>query len=197
MPSWQIKKMKKQIAIFASGNGSNAQAIIDACKQGTINASVAVIITDNANSFVIKRAEKENIYYQVFKPKTFVDKVAFETEILKTLTEHNIEFIVFAGYMRLVGTVLLQAFPKKMVNIHPSLLPKYKGLNAVQQALDNNDNELGVTIHYVDEGMDTGEIVAQEKITIENLDEPLESIMAKVHNIEHELYVTTLAKILN
>lgn len=189
--------MTKQIAIFASGNGSNAQAIIDACKQGIIKATVAVIITDNTNAFVIKRAEKENIPFKIFKPKTFVDKAAFETEILKTLLAYNIKFIALAGYMRLVGTVLLQAFPKKMVNIHPSLLPKYKGLNAVQQALDNKDTELGVTIHYVDEGMDTGEIIAQEKITIENLDEPLESIMAKVHNIEHELYVATLAKILN
>lgn len=188
---------KKNIAIFASGNGSNVQAIVDACNQGIINANVAVIITDNANAFVIKRAEKENISYKIFKPKTFVDKAAFETEILKTLAEYNIEFIALAGYMRLVGTVLLQAFPKKMVNIHPSLLPKYKGLNAVQQALDNNDNELGVTIHYVDEGMDTGEIIAQEKIAIENLDEPLESIMAKVHNIEHKLYVETLAKLFN
>lgn len=188
---------KKNIAIFASGNGSNAQAIIDACKQGIISTNVAVIVTDNTNAFVIKRAEKENIPYKIFKPKTFVDKVAFETEILKILTEYNIEFIALAGYMRLVGSILLQAFPKKMVNIHPSLLPKYKGLNAVQQALDNNDNELGVTIHYVDEGMDTGEIIAQEKITIENLDEPLESIMAKVHNIEHELYVETLAKLFN
>lgn len=189
--------MTKQIAIFASGNGSNSQAIIDACKRGIINANVAVIITDNANAYVIKRAEKANIPYKIFKPKTFVDKVAFETEILKTLVAYNIEFIVLAGYMRLIGTVLLQAFPKKMVNIHPSLLPKYKGLNAVQQALDNNDKDLGVTIHYVDEGMDTGEIIAQGKITIENLDEPLESIMAKVHNIEHELYVETLSKLFN
>lgn len=188
---------KKQIAIFASGNGSNAQAIIEACKQSIINANVAVIVTDNANAFVIKRAERENIPFQIFKPKTFVDKAAFETEILKTLLAYNIEFIVLAGYMRLIGTVLLQGFPKKMVNIHPSLLPKYKGLNAVQQALDNNDKDLGVTIHYVDEGMDTGEIIAQEKITIENSDEPLESIMAKVHNIEHELYVETLSRLFN
>lgn len=188
---------KKQIAIFASGNGSNAQAIIEACKQSIINANVAVIVTDNANAFVIKRAEKENIPFQIFKPKTFVDKAAFEAEILKKLAKYNIEFIALAGYMRLIGTVLLQAFPKKIVNIHPSLLPKYKGLNAVQQALDNNDKDLGVTIHYVDEGMDTGEIIAQEKITIENLDEPLESIMAKVHNIEHELYVETLSRLFN
>ena len=189
--------MKTNIAIFASGNGSNAQAIIDACKQGVINANVAIIITDNPSAFVIQRAAKANIDCKVFKPKIFVDKAAYETEILKTLTEYKVEFIVLAGYMRLVVNLLLQAFPKKIVNIHPSLLPKYKGLNAVQQALNNNDKELGVTIHYVDAGMDTGEIIAQEKITIENLDEPLESVMAKVHNIEHELYVETLAKIMN
>ncbi|MFY7965467.1 MAG: phosphoribosylglycinamide formyltransferase [Chitinophagaceae bacterium] len=189
--------MKTQLAIFASGNGSNAQAIMDACKQGIINANVAVIITDKSTAFVIERAKKENIGYRVFKPKIFVDKAQYETAILQTLNEFKIDFIVLAGYMRLIGTVLLQAFPKKIVNIHPSLLPKYKGLNAVQQALDNNDKELGVTIHYVDEGMDTGEIIAQEKITIEDLNESLDEIMQKVHNIEHKLYVETLKRILN
>ena len=99
--------------------------------------------------------------------------------------------------MRLIGLVLLNAFPKKIVNIHPSLLPKYKGLNAIKQAIDNNDNELGVTIHYVDAGMDTGEIIDQDKITIENLNLPIEEIEAMVHNIEHKLYVTTLQKLMN
>lgn len=188
---------KKNIAIFASGNGSNAQAIINACKQGIINANVAVIITDKSTAVVIERAKKENIEYRVFIPKTFVDKAEYETTIQQTLNMFNIEFIVLAGYMRLIGTVLLQAFPKKIVNIHPSLLPKYKGLNAVQQALDNNDKELGVTIHYVDEGMDTGEIIAQQKIIIEDLNESLDEIMQKVHNIEHKLYVETLAKLFN
>ena len=168
---------------------------MDACKQGVINANVAIIITDNPSAFVIQRAAKENIDCKVIKPKIFVDKAAYGTEILNALTEYKVEFIALAGYMRLVGNILLQPFPKKIVNIHPSLLPKYKGLNAVQQALNNNDKELGVTIHYVDAGMDTGEIIAQEKITIEDLNEPLESIMAKVHNIEHELYVETLREL--
>lgn len=189
--------LKTNIAIFASGNGSNAQAIINACKQGIINANVAVIITDKSTAVVVERAKKENIEYRVFIPKTFVDKAEYETTIQQTLNKFNIEFIVLAGYMRLIGTVLLQAFPKKIVNIHPSLLPKYKGLNAVQQALDNNDKELGVTIHYVDEGMDTGEIIAQQKIIIEDLNESLDEIMQKVHNIEHKLYVETLAKLFN
>jgi phosphoribosylglycinamide formyltransferase-1 len=99
--------------------------------------------------------------------------------------------------MRLIGTVLLTAFPKKIINIHPSLLPKYKGLNAIKQCIDNNDNELGVTIHYVDAGMDTGEIIEQEKITIEDLNLPTEEIEAMVHNVEHKLYVTTLQKLIN
>ena len=189
--------MKKQLAIFASGNGSNAQAIMDACKQGIINADVATIITDNPNAFVIKRADKENISCKVFKPKVFTDKAAYETEILKYLIELNIEWLILAGYMRLIGSVLLNAYPKKIVNIHPSLLPKYKGLNAIKQAIDNNDNELGVTIHYVDAGMDTGEIIDQDKITIEDLNLPIQEIEAMVHNIEHKLYVTTLQKLMN
>lgn len=189
--------MKKQIAIFASGNGSNAQAIMNACKQGVINADVVVIITDNPNAFVIKRAEKENITCKVFKPKVFTDKASYETKILKLLKVLNIDWIVLAGYMRLIGTVLLSAFPKKIINIHPSLLPKYKGLNAIKQAIENNDNELGVTIHYVDAGMDTGEIIEQEKITIEDLNLPIEEIEAMVHNVEHKLYVETLMRILN
>ena len=189
--------LKKQLAIFASGNGSNAQAIIDACKQGIINANVAVIITDNPNAFVIQRAAKENINCKVFKPKIFTDKVSYENAILELLSALNIELIVLAGYMRLIGTVLLTAFTKKIINIHPSLLPKYKGLNAIKQAIDNNDSELGVTIHYVDEGMDTGEIIEQEKITIEDLNLPIEEIEAMVHNVEHQLYVTTLQKLIN
>ncbi len=189
--------MKAQLAIFASGNGSNAQAIIDACKQGIINADVAIIITDNPNAFIIKRAVKENIECKIFKPKVFTDKLSYEKEILKLLTALNIEWIVLAGYMRLIGTVLLTAYPKKILNIHPSLLPKYKGLNAIKQAIDNNDNELGVTIHYVDEGVDTGEIIEQEKITIEDLNLPIEEIEAMVHSVEHKLYVTTLQKLIN
>jgi len=189
--------LKKQLAIFASGNGSNALALIDACKKGIINADVAIIITDNPNAFVIKRAEKDNINCKVFKPKVFTDKASYETEILKSLELLNIDWIVLAGYMRLIGTVLLTAFPKKIINIHPSLLPKYKGLNAIKQCIDNNDNELGVTIHYVDAGMDTGEIIEQEKITIEDLNLPTEEIEAMVHNVEHKLYVTTLQKLIN
>lgn len=167
-----------------------------ACKQGIINADVAVIVTDNPNAFVIKRVAKENVSLQVFKPKVFTDKASYETAILKSLNELNVEWIVLAGYMRLIGTVLLSSFPKKIINIHPSLLPKYKGLNAIKQAVDNNDHELGVTIHYVDEGMDTGEIIEQEKITIEDLNLPIEEIEATVHNVEHKLYVETLKKLL-
>jgi phosphoribosylglycinamide formyltransferase-1 len=189
--------LKTQLAIFASGNGSNAQAIMDACKQGIIKANVAVIITDNPNAFVIKRAAKENIECKIFKPKVFTDKASYETAILELLAALNIELIILAGYMRLIGTVLLTAYPKKIINIHPSLLPKYKGLNAIKQAIDSNDNELGVTIHYVDEGMDTGEIIEQEKITIEDLNLPIEEIEAMVHNVEHKLYVETLKRILN
>jgi phosphoribosylglycinamide formyltransferase-1 len=189
--------LKTQLAIFASGNGSNAQAIIDACKRGVIDADVAIIITDNPSAFVIKKADKEGIECKVFKPKVFINKASYETVILKLLTGLNIDLILLAGYMRLIGTVLLTAYPKKIINIHPSLLPKYKGLNAIKQAIDNNDHELGVTIHYVDAGIDTGEIIEQDKITIEDLGLPIEEIEAMVHKVEHKLYVSTLQKLIN
>jgi phosphoribosylglycinamide formyltransferase-1 len=187
--------MKINIAIFASGNGSNAQAIIDAVQQNIINANVAIIITDNPNAFVIQRAKIANIPCKIFRPKEFIDKQDYETAILKLLNELGVEFIVLAGYMRLIGTVLLTTYPKKIVNIHPSLLPKYKGLNAIRQAIENNDNEFGVTIHYVDEGVDTGEIIEQEKITIVDLTLTAQEIEAMVHSIEHKLYVYTLGKL--
>lgn len=183
------------LAIFASGNGSNAQAIIDACRQGGINATVCVIISDNAHAFVVQRAAKENIPCYVFKPKTYSTKEDYEAAILQTLQQHRIQFIALAGYMRLIGTVLLTAFAKRIVNIHPSLLPKYPGLNAIQQAIDNRDNELGVTIHYVDAGMDTGEIICQEKLVIEDISLPINQIAAMVHTLEHKMYVHVLSKL--
>lgn len=191
-----ITTTKSNLAIFASGNGSNAQAIIDACKQGIVNASVAVIITDKAHAFVVQRAIKENIPYYVFKPKTYSTKEDYEADILKKLQQHQVDFIALAGYMRLIGSVLLSVFPKKIVNIHPSLLPKYPGLNAIQQTIDNNDYELGVTIHYVDAGMDTGEIIRQEKVLIENLLLPLNEIAAIVHALEHKMYISVLQDLL-
>ncbi len=188
--------MRKRIAILASGNGTNAQAIINATKSDLLQADIKVIITNNQNANVIQRAKNENIPCKIILIKQFANKKDYEIEILNIMKNFNIELIVLAGYMSLIGDELLIDFPNKIVNIHPSLLPKYKGLNAIQQNIDNADNEFGVTVHYVDRGMDTGEIIDQEKIIID-LNLPKQEIENLIHEIEHKLYVKALNKIIS
>ncbi|WP_335869411.1 phosphoribosylglycinamide formyltransferase [Bacillus sp. 2205SS5-2] len=181
----------KKIAVFASGNGSNFQALIDAEQAGNLHASVELLVCDNPNAFVIRRAQAAGIPIYSFVPKSFSSKETFEKEILRELEKREIEFIVLAGYMRMVGKTLLQHFEDKIVNIHPSLLPAFPGKDAVGQALKVGVKIIGVTIHFVDEGMDTGKIVAQEGIPVSPMD-TRESLEEKIHEVEHWLYPRTL-----
>ncbi len=183
--------MMKKIAVFASGNGSNFQALIDAEQAGNLHASVELLVCDNPNAFVIRRAQAAGIPIYSFVPKSFSSKETFEKEILRELEKREIEFIVLAGYMRMVGKTLLQHFEDKIVNIHPSLLPAFPGKDAVGQALKVGVKIIGVTIHFVDEGMDTGKIVAQEGIPVSPMD-TRESLEEKIHEVEHWLYPRTL-----
>lgn len=184
----------KKIAIFASGNGSNFQALVDASKNGELQAEVHLLICDNPNAKVIERASQSGIEAFVFMPKTFPEKSAFEEKIVEALTEKEIEFIVLAGYMRLIGHTLLSAYEGKIVNIHPSLLPAFPGKGAIEQALESGRKVTGVTVHYVDEGMDTGPIIAQKAVIITK-DETLQSLEQKIHEVEHRLYPETLNKL--
>lgn len=184
-----------KLAVFASGNGSNFQSIIDAIEDGKLNATCEVLICDKSNAKVIDRAEKANIPALVFEMKQFENKVAFERSILAKLREYDVEFIALAGYMRLIGPTLLEAYEHKIVNIHPSLLPAFPGLDAIGQAFQAGVKVTGVTIHYVDSGMDTGPIIAQKAVEISD-DETEESLREKIHAVEHELYPQTLAKVL-
>ncbi|MBL5766777.1 phosphoribosylglycinamide formyltransferase [Heyndrickxia sporothermodurans] len=177
----------KKIAIFASGNGSNYQAIVDAVKNGALDASIELLVCDKPNAFVIERAKKESTPIFAFEPKTYETKAAFEKEIVLELQKREIELIVLAGYMRLIGPTLLQAFSKRIINIHPSLLPSFPGKNAIGQALQAGVKVTGVTVHFVDEGMDTGPIIAQESLKVEESDTE-QSLAEKVHKIEHRLY---------
>ncbi|RAK15080.1 formyltetrahydrofolate-dependent phosphoribosylglycinamide formyltransferase [Anoxybacillus vitaminiphilus] len=185
----------KRIAIFASGSGTNFQAIVDAVKKGDLQAEVALLVCDRPEAKVVERAKKEQIPLFVFRPKDYPSKADFEKEILQQLEEKGIEFIVLAGYMRLIGPTLLRAYEGRMVNIHPSLLPAFPGKDAIGQAYRAGVKVTGVTIHYVDEGMDTGPIIAQRAIEIHE-GEALESVEARIHAIEHELYPEVLKKLL-
>lgn len=184
-----------KVAVFASGNGSNFQSIIDAITDGKLKATCEVLICDKADAKVLERAEKANIPAFVFEMKQYENKAAFERAILEKLREYDVELIALAGYMRLIGPTLLEAYEHKIVNIHPSLLPAFPGLDAIGQAFRAGVKVTGVTIHYVDSGMDTGPIIAQQAVDILD-DETEESLREKIHTVEHALYPQTLAKLL-
>jgi phosphoribosylglycinamide formyltransferase 1 len=185
----------KNIAIFASGSGTNFQAIVDAVKNGIVPARVALLVCDKPGAKVIERAERERIPTFVFSPKDYDSKAEFEQAILAELRKREIEFIALAGYMRLIGPTLLDAYEGKIVNIHPSLLPAFPGKDAIGQAYRAGVKITGVTIHYIDEGMDTGPIIAQRAIAIHE-GESLAQLEARIHEVEHELYPAVLKTLL-
>ena len=185
----------KKIAVFASGNGSNFQSIADAASTGSLDAEIALVVCDRPGACVIERAKKEGIELFLFSAKDYETKAAFESEIVKRLQERDVEWIALAGYMRLIGDTLLQAYPERIVNIHPSLLPSFPGKDAIGQAFDAGVKVTGVTIHYVDEGMDTGPIIAQRAVVIKESDSK-EELQKRIQETEHELYPQVLNSIL-
>ncbi|NEU31663.1 phosphoribosylglycinamide formyltransferase [bacterium LRH843] len=179
------------IAIFASGSGTNAEAIIAATKTGRLNARVVLVVCDNPKAKVIERAKAHNIDVMAFNPRDYENKASFEREIVGELKKYKISLVVLAGYMRLVGQTLLDSYEGRIINIHPSLLPSFPGLDGIAQAFRAKVKITGVTIHYVDAGMDTGPIIDQDAVRIEPTD-TLETLRSKVQAVEHELYPRTL-----
>lgn len=186
----------KKIAIFASGSGSNFQAIIDAINEKKLEADVSLLVCDKPGARVVARAEQSGTETFAFYPKEFESKTAFETEILQQLKERNIEFIVLAGYMRLIGSTLLSEYEGRIVNIHPSLLPAFPGKDAVGQALDAKAEVTGVTVHFVDSGMDTGPIIAQKTVPI-NKEDTRETLQERIQQVEHQLFPSVLHQLFN
>lgn len=180
-----------KLAIFASGSGTNAEAIISATKSGHLDAEVVLVICDKPDAKVVSRARHYDIPVFTFEPKSYASKSEYEKEIVSKLKEKDVSFIALAGYMRLVGETLLRSYEGRIVNIHPSLLPSFPGLDAIGQAFEAKVKLTGVTIHYVDAGMDTGQIIAQEAVRIERND-TIETLQAKVQAVEHTLYPQTL-----
>lgn len=177
----------KKIAVFASGSGSNFEAIVRAEQEGRLGAAVSLLVCDQPQAAVIQKAEALNIPVFSFLPKQYSSKQAFEEEIVQELEHYGISFIFLAGYMRLIGSALLHAFEGNIINIHPSLLPAFPGKDAIGQAWEAGVKITGVTIHYVDEGMDTGRIIAQEAVNIRRTDSK-ETLTNAIQAIEHRLY---------
>lgn len=183
----------KKIAIFASGSGSNFQAIVDAIESGRLEAEVSMLVCDRPGAFVLERAKKHSIPAFSFSVKNFPSKEDYERVILNEIQGKEVDFIVLAGYMRLIGQTLLKEFEGRIVNIHPSLLPAFPGKDAIGQALVAMVQVTGVTVHFVDAGMDTGPIIEQREIPISE-DETKDSLQKKIHSIEHQLYPAVLQR---
>ena len=172
------------LGVLVSGNGSNLQAIIDNCSS---YAPVKVVISDTPNAFALERAKKTGIDAALVNPKEFKNKNTFELEIVKILNEHKIDLVCLAGYMRIVGEVLLSNYSGKIINIHPALLPSFPGLHGQKQALDHGVKISGATVHFVDEGCDTGPIILQAAVPVLDNDTE-ESLSKRILEQEHIIY---------
>ncbi len=175
------------IAVLASGRGSNLQAIIDNVERGYIKARIAVVISDVENAFALERARKHGIEAVFIDPKKFTNKELYEKEVLRVLKAHDSELVLLAGYMRIVGKTLLNAYKNKMLNIHPALLPAFQGMHAQKQALDYGVKVSGCTVHFVDETLDGGPIVLQRCVEVKDNDTS-ETLADRILEQEHKIY---------
>ncbi len=176
------------IAVFCSGNGTNLQAIVNAIKNKKLKSvKIALVISDNHNAYALRRAKKAGIKTLVVEPSKFTTKSKFEKEIIKYLKKENVELIVLAGFMRIIGGDLLSEYRNRILNIHPALLPSFKGAHGIKDAFEYGVKVTGVTVHFVDDKMDNGPIILQEAVPIEEKD-TLESLESRVHKVEYKLY---------
>lgn len=185
-----------RVAIFASGSGSNFQAIVEAVQHGELDLEVALLFCDQPEAYVIERAKLCHIPVISFSPKAFASRQVYEEKLLEVLQDAEVEWLILAGYMRLIGHGLLTAYPQRIINIHPSLLPAFPGLHGIRDAFEAGVKETGVTIHYVDEGVDTGPVIAQETVAILPNDS-LETLEQRIHQVEHRLYVAVLKELVS
>ena len=170
------------IGVLISGRGSNLQAIIEACENGDISARVAIVISNKAEVYGLERARQRNIPTAV---------LTSEKEIVQELEKYEVELVWLAGYMKIVGAALLKKYFGKMINIHPSLLPSFPGLHGQKQALDYGVKVSGVTVHFVDEGCDTGPIILQATVPVLD-DDTEDTLSARILEQEHKLYPQTI-----
>jgi phosphoribosylglycinamide formyltransferase-1 len=183
--------MSLRIGALASGGGSNLQSIIDAVEEGRLDAEIMVIVSDNADSFALERASKAGIPALHIPLDPSDTREAHDAKLVKALKEQGVDTVVLAGYMLLVTPVLLKGFPKRVINIHPALLPSFPGLHVQQAALDHGAKFSGCTVHFVDEGMDTGPIIIQAVVPIRD-DDTAKTLGARILREEHRIYPQAL-----
>jgi phosphoribosylglycinamide formyltransferase-1 len=184
-----------RLGVLGSGKGSNFRAILDAIEKGRIDARIAVVCSDVADAGILKLARDAGIDTQWIEETRFKTRLSTDREecLVKRLRDARADLIVLAGYMRMLKAPMLDAFPRRIINIHPSLLPKFPGLEAWRQALESGESMTGCTVHFVDEGMDRGEIIAQEDVPILPGDDP-ERLHARIQEAEHRLYSDVIGR---
>lgn len=174
-------------AVLCSGSGTNLQAIIDSVKSGYIQANLALVVSDNKDAYALVRARNAGIETVVLNPKEFRSRDDFDNEIIKHLKERKISLVILAGFMRLLSASFIKAFKDKIINIHPALLPAFKGTHAVRDALEYGARVTGPTVHFVDEKVDHGPIILQKVVEIKDNDTE-ETLLERVHAEEHRIY---------
>ncbi|MFD1452975.1 MULTISPECIES: phosphoribosylglycinamide formyltransferase [Oceanobacillus] len=183
--------MKQRLSVFASGTGSNFDAMMQDEK---IASSIVLLVCDKPGAAVIAKAEKSGLETLVLTPKSFSTKQEYEKVIYEKLQSLGVEWIFLAGYMRLIGETLLSHYEGRIVNIHPSVLPDFPGKDAIGKAYRAGVSKTGVTVHYVDEGMDTGPIIAQEEIEMIP-GETEEQLKTRIQAVEHRLYPNVIKQL--
>ena len=186
----------KKIVVMISGSGSNLQAIINNCNIKYINAEITCVISDNPNAYGLKRAASANINSIVINNKDYKSRNSFDSELIKVLDNLNPDLIVLAGFMRILTEKLTNKFFGNIINIHPSLLPKYPGLNTHRKVINNKDTVHGVSIHYVSSELDCGPLIAQGEIKTREF-EGINTLIERIHKIEHLIYSEIIRYICN
>ena len=184
-----------RIAVLISGRGSNLQSIIDAVAAGTIDAIIAVVISNRAGAHGLTRARDAGIEALFINPKDFPDRDAYDRAIVAALETRGVTLVCLAGFMRLVGAPLLDAFPQRILNIHPSLLPSFRGLDAQRQALEHGVRVSGATVHFVTSQLDAGPIILQAAVPVRE-DDTVETLSARILIEEHRLYPDAIRLVL-
>ena len=175
----------KRIVVLVSGEGSNLQALIDACQQGRINAQISAVFSNKSAAYGLERARLADIPAQALDVKAYEDRAAFDIALADAIEAYQPDLVVLAGYMRILTADFVQRFAGRMINIHPSLLPKYPGLHTHRQAIDNQDDEHGTSVHFVTEQLDGGPVILQAKVPVfsdDSEDDLVARVQTQVHN---------------
>ncbi|MEQ9889953.1 phosphoribosylglycinamide formyltransferase [Pectobacterium aroidearum] len=186
----------KNIVVLISGHGSNLQALIDACKNGRLKGKIVAVFSNNAEAYGLERAQNADIPTCVLNPEDFADRAAFDAALANEIEQYDPALVVLAGYMRILSPEFVAQFAGKMLNIHPSLLPKYPGLHTHRKALENGDREHGTSVHFVTDELDGGPLILQAKVPVFS-DDTEESLSERVKTHEHTIYPMVINWFLN